>query len=302
MVEKPIIDVVEVEKEVAGRRILDRISLHVRAGEVVGFIGPNGAGKTSLIRILAGLSRPTGGTIVVCGRVVDGRGAGPPDVGLVPEAPGFVEHLSGLANLRLLASIRGVIGIGDVRRAMSTCGLDPDDNRSVAKYSLGMRQRLSLAQAIMERPRALLLDEPTNGLDVVGITDLRGIIRLQAESGVAILLASHLLSEVERACDRVLVVTGGRLRRDLTAADLRSATSRVRVGVSGEGDWQRLAIAFSVQRMESAAGIVGLVETQLPIPELNRQLVAFGINVEELSSHAVSLEQVFLKEIEVGGR
>lgn len=293
------IDVINVVKQVGRRRILDQITLHVLTGEVVGFIGPNGVGKTTLLRIITGLSRATEGTVTVCGQVVNGRGNTPLEIGVVPEVPGFVEHLSGFENLRLLASIRQKIGLDDIRMAITTCGLNPNDDRPVSKYSLGMRQRLSIAQAIMERPQALLLDEPTNGLDAVGIADLRMIIRQQADAGTAVLLASHLLSEVERACHRVLIVKDGRVRQELTAADLQRATNRVRVGVSREEDWNKLTAAFAVEPL-AAQALVGIVTTDLLVPELNRRLVGIGINVEELGVHRTSLEEAFLTQVETG--
>lgn len=160
-----------------------------------------------------------------------------------------------------------------------------------------MRQRLSIAQAIMERPRALLLDEPTNGLDARGIADLRTIIRRQADTGAAVLLASHLLSEVERACDRVVIVRAGRVQQELTPADLRRATNRVRIGVSSEEDWAKLAAAFDVERLD-AASLLGVVTTELAVPDLNRCLVALEINVEELGAQRTSLETAFLEQVE----
>jgi ABC-2 type transport system ATP-binding protein len=296
----PRIQASNVVKRIGQRCILDDISLCIHAGEVVGFIGPNGAGKTTLLRILAGMAQATSGTVVVNERTLGHDGTVPPSIGLVPEVPGFVEHLSGVENLRLLASIRNTITLDEVRSAIAACGLDPADTRPVRKYSLGMRQRLNVAQAIMEHPRVLLLDEPTNGLDVVGIAELRTIIRHQAHTGVAVLLASHLLNEVERACDRVLIVTAGRMRKALTPADLQQAASGVRVGVSTERDWHTLSAVFPSTRLEATHHIAGIVYTDIPTPELNRRLVALGVNVEELGAYSISLEQAFMEQIEVG--
>lgn len=293
----PVLEVMNVTKQIGRRRILDRITLSVGPGEVVGFIGPNGAGKTTLLRIITGLSRATSGTVRIAGQFVDGSMNKQLDIGVVPEVPGFVEHLSGFGNLQLLASIKHRIGVNEIRAAITTCGLNPDDQRAVSKYSLGMRQRLSITQAIMERPRALLLDEPTNGLDAVGIADLRTIIREQAQGGAAILLASHLLSEVERACDRVLIVKDGKVRQELVPTDLYRATKQVRVGVASEDDWRKLTAAFSVKPY-GPTPLLGVVTTELSVPELNRRLVALDINVEELGSQHRSLEEAFLDQVE----
>lgn len=294
---EPVIEAREIVKDIKGRRIIDGVSLNVAAGEVVGFIGPNGAGKTTLIRILSGMSHLTAGEARVCGRPVGTKGVGPQDLAVLPESPGFVEHLSGARNLEMLASLGGRITKDEVAEAIAACGLDPLDRRPVDKYSLGMRQRLALAQALMERPRVLILDEPTNGLDVVGIAELRKIIRNQAQDGVGVFLASHLLSEVEFACDRVLMVVDGRVLQELTTTDLRSAAQGVRVTVSHEEDWTAISTAFAAKRYESVKEITGVVRTDIPVPELIRTLVAMGVDVEEIGPHQTTLEEAFLATV-----
>jgi ABC-2 type transport system ATP-binding protein len=293
-----VIEAREVTKIIKGRRILDGVSLLVAPSQVVGFIGPNGAGKTTLIRILSGMSRATSGEIRVCGRPPGSASADSVDLGLLPEAPGFIEHLSGRKNLTLLASIRGRVGRSEIDEAIRSCGLDPADRRPVSKYSLGMRQRLALAQALMEHPRVLLLDEPTNGLDVLGITELRRIIRTEAASGVGVLLASHLLTEVELACDRVLMVQGGRVLQELATTELQHAVGRVRVTVSTEGDWERLSEAFDAQRLPQDGRISGFLSTDLEVPALVRVLVGMGVAIEAIGPGGASLEEAFLARIE----
>jgi ABC-2 type transport system ATP-binding protein len=293
-----VIEAREVTKIIKGRRILDGVSLLVAPSQVVGFIGPNGAGKTTLIRILSGMSRATSGDIRVCGRPPGSASADSVDLGLLPEAPGFIEHLSGRKNLTLLASIRGRVGRSEIDEAIRSCGLDPADRSPVSKYSLGMRQRLALAQALMEHPRVLLLDEPTNGLDVLGITELRRIIRTEAASGVGVLLASHLLTEVELACDRVLMVQGGRVLQELATTELQHAVGRVRVTVSTEGDWKRLSEAFDAQRLSQDGRISGFLSTDLEVPALVRVLVGMGVDIEAIGPGGASLEEAFLARIE----
>lgn len=288
----------EVSKVIRGRTILDRVSLQVTEGEVVGFIGPNGAGKTSLIRLLSGLARPTSGEIWISGKRVLGSGSGPEPLGLLPESLGFIEHFSGLRNLLLLASIRRKVGHAEIEETLRKCGLDPTDRRPVSKYSLGMRQRLGLAQALMESPRVLILDEPTNGLDVLGISELRGIIRQQSGSGTAIFLASHLLTEVELACDRVLMVEGGRIIHEVTSGALRHPGQGIFVAVSSEEDWERLATQFDVERSPSYfPGVAGIVRTDFSVPELIRVLVSNEVNVEEVRPRRTTLEEAFLGKV-----
>lgn len=277
------------------RRVLDDVGFSVAPGEVIGLIGPNGAGKSTLIRILSGLSHATSGDVRLIGALPDRIAGERAVLGLLPEAPGFVEHMSGRRNLRLLARIRGRIGPEEVDEAIRECGLDPVDRRPVSKYSLGMRQRLGLAQALMEGPDVLILDEPTNGLDVVGITELRRIVRRRAEAGVAVLLASHLLTEVELACDRVLMIKEGRILRSLDLRELQRLAGLVRVSVSTDEDWRRLAGRFDVRPSgaEADGHPSGLVSTDLSVPTVVRELVAIGVAVEEVGPATATLEELF---------
>lgn len=296
----PSIEARGVVKVLGGRRVLDDVSLTAESGEVVGLIGPNGAGKSTLIRILSGLARATDGEVRLLGAPPDRIEGKQAILGLVPEAPGFVEHMSGRRNLRLLASIRRRIGSEEVDGAIRECGLDPADRRPVRKYSLGMRQRLGLAQALMERPDVLILDEPTNGLDVLGITELRRIVRRRAEAGVAVLLASHLLTEVELACDRVFMIKEGRILKSLDVRELQRLIGLVRVSVSSDEDWRRMAARFDVRPSEADADgrPSGLVATDLSVPTVVRDLVAIGVSVEEIGPATATLEEMFLSTID----
>ena len=211
--ESPLASVRGIGKAYGGRHVLADVDLELRAGEVVGLIGPNGAGKTTLIRILAGLSDPTHGSGSVLGTELHTRRGRMPFLGLMTERPAFIETLSGRRNLELLFGIRGIVGRDAAESTLRRVGLDPDDRRPVRTYSLGMRQRLSLAQAIGESPPLVILDEPTNGLDPGGIIGMRALVRdLVDREGMGVLLASHLLAEVEAVCDRVIIMKCGRVQ------------------------------------------------------------------------------------------
>jgi ABC-type multidrug transport system ATPase subunit len=261
----------------------------------VGFIGPNGAGKTTLMRLMAGLSAPTEGDITVLGERLDGRALRTPrGIGLMLEQMGFVPHLSGRANLELFGEIRGAVTAAAVEEKLREVGLDPADRRPVRAYSLGMRQRLLLGQALLDRPRLLLLDEPTNGLDPAGIVDLRHLLARVSREGTTIFLASHLLTEVERICHRVLFVRGGKLLKEI---DLRTAgPPRVRVVCPTEEDADRLLrCGLPAEKVPDEPGSFAVLLTpEGPLHELVRQLVEQGIAVDEVHREHRSLEREFL--------
>lgn len=211
----PVISLRDVHLSYKHRPALRGVSVDVHAGSIVGLVGPNGAGKSTLFAIIAGFARPTSGSGHVLGQPIGPDCRPSPFVGLASEHPAFVEHLSGLRNLLLLASLRGEISVSEIEEAIVAVGLDPADRRPVRAYSQGMRQRLSFAQAIMERPQLLLLDESTNGLDPHGVVLLRETLRRLAFKGTAIVFASHLLSEVATVSDRVVLLNHGAVVQDI---------------------------------------------------------------------------------------
>lgn len=209
-------------KRYRGRVVLCDVSLTLERGSVTGLVGPNGAGKTTLLKLLAGLIAPSEGTGSVLHAKVAPNRAARVFVGLMPEHPAFIEHLGALANLRALAAIRNTAGDEAIRETLALVGLDAADRRPVKAYSQGMRQRLSLAQATMERPRLLLLDEPANGLDPHGVVLLREMVREAADKGCAVVLSSHLLAEVETIANRVLLIADGQILRELVPGEAAS--------------------------------------------------------------------------------
>ncbi len=183
--------------------VLNNISVCFERGKVHGLIGRNGSGKTMLMKCICGLVPLTGGEISVNGKVIGKDTDIPKNVGVIIETPGFIPGYSAYSNLKFLAAINNKIGKEEIRNAIKSVGLNPDDKKNVGKYSLGMRQRLGLAQAIMENPDLLILDEPMNGLDKDGVKDMRKYLLDLKEQGKTILIASHSAEDIDVLCDTV---------------------------------------------------------------------------------------------------
>lgn len=204
------IKITNVTKEVNGSIVLNDVNMELESGAVYGLLGKNGSGKTMLMRAICGLIRPSSGTIETDGKVIGKDLSFPQSIGMILETPVFLPDKTGYENLHLLASIRGEIGPCEVKVALERVGLDAKDPRKVKKYSLGMRQRLGIACAIMEQPELLLLDEPFNGLDESGCRLVQDIILEQRSKGCLILLACHDRSELETLSDHIYRVVEGR--------------------------------------------------------------------------------------------
>jgi ABC-2 type transport system ATP-binding protein len=202
-------------KVIRGRTVLADVSVNLEHGGIYGFFGINGSGKTMLFRAIAGLIRLDSGSIRVFGETIGKDSSFPKSLGIIIEAVGFWDEYTGFKNLKLLASIKHQIDDDDIRAALTRVGLDPDDKRTYRKYSLGMKQRLGIAQAIMESPELLILDEPTNALDSDGLLLVFDIIKEQQQRGATILIASHNVAELEALCERRFKMCEGRLSEEL---------------------------------------------------------------------------------------
>lgn len=205
------IQIDSVSKRIRGAEILSDISFEVAAGSVVGLSGPNGSGKTMLMRCIAGLVRSSEGEIRIDGEVLGKDIEFPPSIGLLIEGPALLLGRSGVANLNLLASIRGVVGEKDIKNAIELVGLDPDDKRPVRKYSLGMKQRLGIAAAIMERPDLVMLDEPTNALDSSGVEMVKKVVIAEKARGAAVIMSCHDAGVLRGLADEVFYLAEGHL-------------------------------------------------------------------------------------------
>jgi ABC-type multidrug transport system ATPase subunit len=278
-----------------GRTVaVDRVDLDVREGDRYALLGPNGSGKTTLVRMLLGLVFATRGEIEVLGVPVPRRVREVlPSVGAMVEGPAAYPHLSGRTNLALLDAAGPGGGRRDRRRrideALERAGLAGIDRRPVRAYSLGMRQRLGLAAALLRQPRLLVLDEPTNGLDPRGIREIRDLLAELNAAGTTVFLSSHLLAEVEALGTRVGVMDLGRLVLQDDLATLRAPTGRVVVGTP-EPERAVALLDGQVERREGQ-----LLTVRHPDPgDLNAELLAAGIRVTEIAAERRSLEQVVM--------
>lgn len=189
--------------------VLKEVNRNFEAGKIHGIVGNNGSGKTVMFKLICGFLQPTTGKVIVQGKQIGRDADFPEDLGLIIETPGFLPQLSGIRNLEILASLKKKIGLKEAANAIRRVGLDPMSTKPVGKYSLGMRQRLGIAQAIMEEPGLLILDEPMNGLDKNGVAEMRALFRSLATDGRTILLASHNIADIDTLCDTVCEMYAG---------------------------------------------------------------------------------------------
>ena len=207
------VDLHHVRKYFGKDEILKQLDFQMIRGQVYGIIGNNGSGKTVLMKCICGFLPVTEGTVIVGGKYIGKEIDFPESLGVIIETPGFLASLSGRRNLEILAGLRGNLTGADITAILHRVGLDPDLKKPVAKYSLGMRQRLGIAQALMENPELLILDEPFNGLDRHGVEEIRTLLLAEKEKGKTILLASHNAEDIRVLCDHVFEMDGGVMRK-----------------------------------------------------------------------------------------
>lgn len=205
------IEIRNVSKVIKGNKVIDNISLNFQSGEIIGLKGVNGSGKTMLMRLIAGLIMPTEGEIVIDGERIGTDITFPRSIGILIENPAFLDSYSGFQNLKLLASIKDNIDDSDIRDAITAVKLNPDDKKKYRKYSLGMKQRLGIAAAIMEHPDIVLLDEPTNALDSDGVETVKELLQEEKARGALIVVSCHDAEVLEEMSDKIYLIENGRI-------------------------------------------------------------------------------------------
>ena len=289
----PLVETSGLGKRYGSITAVQDLNISVQRGEVYGFLGPNGAGKTTTLRMLLGLIRPSSGTAKVLGEE-PGSPQGLQGVGALVESPAFYPYLSGRDNLRVMAHYCGAPPqrVEEVLGQVELAGRADDRFR---KYSLGMKQRLGVAAALLKDPELLILDEPTNGLDPKGMADMRALIRRLGHGERTVLLSSHLLGEVEQVCNRVGVIHKGELVIEGTVEELRGGGG-VLVKVEPIEEARKIALGLSgVQGAQIEDGMLVLDTDPEKAAEINASLVSAGMRVGELRHLERSLEDAFLE-------
>jgi len=273
---------------------VDNLNLTVRRGEIYGFLGPNGAGKTTTLRMLLGLIRPTSGTSVVAG-AAPGSPESLARIGAIVETPAFYPYMSGYDNLRLLAIYCGV-PLKRVGAALDQVELTPRARHKFSTYSMGMKQRLGIAAALIKEPELLILDEPTNGLDPQGMADVRNLIIELGKGDRTVLVSSHLLGEVEQMCTMIGVIQKGKFVAEGTIDELRGAATLTVRADPAETAMRVLSDEVGADSVRVLAdGAFSLKVDLKRTAELNRKLVSSGADVTELRASERSLEDVFIE-------
>jgi ABC-2 type transport system ATP-binding protein len=287
-------------KSYGSRLALDGLDLSVPSGVVYGFLGPNGAGKTTTMRVLTGLIHPDGGSMELLGRPFSGRDRRRLfDVGALVETPAFYPYLSGRNNLKALAASGAHVPAKRIEEVLEMVGLRERSGDKVSRYSLGMKQRLGIAGALLNDPTLLLLDEPANGLDPAGIVAMRETLRHLASIGKTVFISSHLLAEVQQMADVVGIIASGRLVREGSMQELLASESIVRVRVRPEevpaaaATLGRLTTPERVSAPASGTGWISVRITPDRSSEVNRALAQVGIYAAEMSI-GNDLEELFL--------
>ncbi len=293
---EPVLVAEGLTKTIGGRTIVDAASFAVNAGEVFGFLGPNGAGKTTTIRMLVGLIRPSGGTVRICGHdVTTELEAALRNVGCIVETPDLYRFMSGRENLEHFARMRRGVGPADMARVAGLVSLSHRLDDKVRTYSLGMRQRLGIAIALLGSPRLLILDEPGNGLDPSGIREMRSLLRtLAAESQLAVFVSSHILSEVELMCDRVAIIHRGKILETTEVRGIQSRSPEMDFRVD---DMDRTIQLLAAMGLESHTddGTVRVAIEEEQAPDVVAKLAAEGIRIFHAQRRIRTLEERFLE-------
>lgn len=286
-------------KEYSGTRVVDCVSFSVEKGEIYGLLGRNGAGKTTIMKMLLGLVNPTEGSIAILGK--DMRRSEEREVlkkvGCIIENPGFYPNLTGTENLEIFSKLRGLEQFR-VQKVLEMVNLPYRDKKLFSKYSLGMKQRLAIANAIMHNPEVLILDEPINGLDPIGISEVRELLKKLKQSGVSILISSHILSELESLADRIGIINSGKMIDEISVQEWRNKeNSGIQVFIRGIDKAKAILndIGISSECISEFDEGLLIKSSKLSVAELNKIFVTNNIEIVGIVENKITLEDYFKK-------
>lgn len=295
-----ILDTNALTKQYATQVVVNKLNMNVKKGEIYALLGRNGAGKTTTLRMIMGLLKPTSGDVRIFGEKLNTNNSKVfKRIGALIEAPAFYENLTAQENLELIASLRGIHNENAINSALTLVGLQSENKKRVEKFSLGMKQRLGIALALMHEPELIILDEPTNGLDPIGIQQIRILIRdLCNQKNTTFLISSHILSEVEQLADRIGIIEKGNLLEETSMEDIRRCNRH----------YVKMIVSNAIQAipiLEKKLGIIDfeveqdnilkIYEIERDMAEVNRLLNNASIGVSEISMNKGNLEEYFIK-------
>ena len=295
-----ILQTSHLSKTIDGKQLVTDVNIHVKKGEVYGFLGPNGAGKTTVMKMLTNLWKPTSGTVALFGKVLEKTSYEVlKRMGSIIEFPTFYDHMSGKDNLQLHCEYMGYYNKGSVEEALQMLGLSDAADKPAGSYSLGMKQRLGIARAILCKPELVILDEPTNGLDPAGMKQIRDLFRmLCTEYGMTFMISSHLLPEIESIADTVGVIHHGKMMKEISMKEIAETnTAYIELAVE---DTKKAAYVLAEKMQLSNFKIVNdsgirIYEQGVTTQKISRELMANDVEIASISQHTENLEDYFLK-------
>ncbi|QZY55858.1 ABC transporter ATP-binding protein [Crassaminicella profunda] len=295
-----VLKTVNLTKQYKNKKAVDNLNIHIKKGEIYGFLGENGAGKTTTIRMIMGLVKPTGGSIEIFGEnITSKKNQYLERIGSIIEFPGFYPNLTAEENLEIHRRLMGVPGKKCIDESLEVSGILQAKNRKVKEFSLGMKQRLGIARALLHHPELLILDEPTNGLDPIGIKEIRELVlALSSKKNITVLISSHNLSEIQQMATTIGIIHEGRLVEEIDFDTLQDKNRHyIKIKVS---DDKKAAMLFEEKLgisdyMVIEKNILRVYEKLSDIEKINRILIQNNVNVSEIGLMKDSLEDYFLK-------
>lgn len=295
-----ILQTSHLSKTIDGKQLVTDVNIHVKKGEVYGFLGPNGAGKTTVMKMLTNLWKPTSGTVALFGKTLEKTSYEVlKRMGSIIEFPTFYDHMSGKDNLQLHCEYMGYYNKGSVEEALGMLGLSDAADKPAGSYSLGMKQRLGIARAILCKPELVILDEPTNGLDPAGMKQIRDLFRmLCTEYGMTLMISSHLLPEIESIADTVGVIHHGKMMKEISMKEI-AETNTAYIELAVENTKKAAYVLAEKMQLNNFKIVndsgIRIYEQGVTTQKISRELMANDVEIASISQHTETLEDYFLK-------